>query len=234
MLTRSAFILIGVFTVFYMAFVAYRTERSTRRIVRSVAAVAVGSMVLVVPWMIRNYRTWDVWMMESKIGVNLNTGFHDLADGTPDGEAFAPVVRQDETLRALNEVERDRVHRDTALAWIRTHPAQTLALMAKKAALFWNPVPRQGEGLLFFVALTWSSALIGATLFGLVLSLRTFPTQLYLYGALVMYIVPHLLAYVMTRYRIPVEGLFAVFAAQAVAAVTTRLGWHNRTRHIAP
>ena len=96
--------------------------------------------------------------------------------------------------------------------------------------MFCNPVPRQGQGALFFVALAWSLSLISATVLGLIISLRTFPRQLYLYGVLAMYIVPHLFAYVATRYRIPAEGLLAVFAAQGIAAVGAMLGLHNRWR----
>jgi 4-amino-4-deoxy-L-arabinose transferase-like glycosyltransferase len=230
MLTHSAFSWIALFTLLYMAFVAYRAGKSTRQIAGWIGAVAMGSMILVGPWLLRNHRIWDVWMVESKAGLNLNTGFHDLADGSADGEAFASIVRQDETLRALNEVERDQVHRTSALTWMRAHPAQSAALMGKKALMFWNPVPRQSGGALFFVALAWSVALMSATVMGLIVSLRTVPRQHYLYGVLAMYIAPFLFAYVTTRSRIPVEALFAVFAAQGLAAVSATLGWDIRSK----
>lgn len=229
-LTHSAFAPIALFTLLYLAIIARRAHWPARQIAAWVGAVAVGSMMLVGPWLLRNHRVWDVWLLDSKFGLNLNIGFHDLADGSADGDAFAAIVQQDETLRALDEVERDRAHRATALTWMREHPARTAGLMAKKAMVFWNPVPRQGRGVLFFVALAWSVALISATVLGLIVSLRAFPQQLYLYGVIVMYIIPHLLAYVSTRHRIPLEGLFAILAAQGVAAVGTMLGLHNRWR----
>ena len=215
-LTRSAFSPIALITLLYMARIAHRATKSPWRAAGWVSAVAVGCLLLVGPWLLRNHRLWDQWMLESKIGLNLNSGFHDLADASPSRESFAPILRQDESLRALNEVQRDRVHKATALAWMKDHPLRTAWLMAKKAVMFWNPLPGQGEGILFFVALGWSLALISGTLSGLLIGLRDFDRLKYLYGVLAMYIVPHLLAYVTTRYRIPLEGLFAIFAAHGV------------------
>ena len=84
MLTRSAFGPIGAVTVLYIGLVAWRTTKRGSEALVWAGAVVVGCSLIVGPWLVRNHRLFGVWMLESKIGLNLNTGFHDLADGTAD------------------------------------------------------------------------------------------------------------------------------------------------------
>jgi 4-amino-4-deoxy-L-arabinose transferase-like glycosyltransferase len=109
------------------------------------AAVFVAIAVLsIAPWTIRNYRVYGRWIVvASEGGVTFWTGNHPLARGDGDLAANPELKRADLAFRQahseLTPEQLEPVYYRDALGWIRAHPVQWMALVARKA--FYTVVP---------------------------------------------------------------------------------------------
>jgi len=115
---------------------------------------AVAVILSVAPAVIRNYRvSGDFVLITANLGINLYIGNSEVADGCvvddlPGLGRFATcfdyrsVVRsvQRQTGRPLSDSEVSRYFAGKALRYIADHPLHTLALMGRKALLFWGPM----------------------------------------------------------------------------------------------
>jgi 4-amino-4-deoxy-L-arabinose transferase-like glycosyltransferase len=114
-----------------------------RRRASVVVALALGSLLLVLPWTIRNAVREGRFMIAADGGVTFWTGNHPLAIGEGD-MAANPAIKLDRTaLRArhpgLAETAMEPIYYREALAWMREHPIDWLVLEARKA--FYLVVP---------------------------------------------------------------------------------------------
>ena len=109
------------------------------------AVVAVLAFAAVVaPWTIRNLRVYDRFVLiASEGGVTFWTGNHPLARGEGDLAANPALKLADLAFRAAHPGASaealEPVYYSAALAWIRAHPADWVALEARK--LFYLVVP---------------------------------------------------------------------------------------------
>jgi hypothetical protein len=115
-----------------------------RRRYAVLAAVALGSLVVMTPWTIRNAAVHGRFVMvASEGGVTFWTGNHPRAIGEGDLNANPHLKREAQALRAahphLSEEEMEPIYYREALAWIASHPFEWLALEARKA--FYLVVP---------------------------------------------------------------------------------------------
>lgn len=111
---------------------------------RLVAALAVGSLIVVAPWTARNYTHYGRFVLvASEGGVTFWTGNNALARGDGDLAANPDMKRAQQALRAqypsLSEEAMEPVYYRESLAWIRSNPADWLVLEARK--LFYLIVP---------------------------------------------------------------------------------------------
>jgi hypothetical protein len=98
----------------------------------------------ILPWTLRNHRVYGRWIaIASEGGVTFWTGNHPLARGDGDLAANPDLKRAEIAFRAahpgLTPEQLEPVYYRDALAWIRGHPADWLALVARKA--FFTIVP---------------------------------------------------------------------------------------------
>ena len=111
---------------------------------RAVAGLALGLLLVLTPWTIRNIAHYGRFVLVTSDGdVTFWTGNNALATGEGD-MAANPVLRiESMRLRAmhpdLNEEQMEPVYYRAALNWIRANPGDWLILLAKKA--FYLVVP---------------------------------------------------------------------------------------------
>ena len=109
-----------------------------------VAALAVGSLLVIAPWSARNYVHYGRFVLvASNGGVNFWTGNNALALGEGDLAANPNIKRAQLALRAahpgLSEEEMEPIYYREAFAWILANPGDWLLLEARK--FFYLVVP---------------------------------------------------------------------------------------------
>lgn len=109
---------------------------------KTILVALATSILLVVPWMIRNYHTFGEFALTSNGGMNLLIGNHESANG-----AYNIAFDQKPFQNARSEFEADRIARDQALRYVVNEPDALPLLAVKKLAHFF-----ESEGSL----LVWS------------------------------------------------------------------------------
>jgi hypothetical protein len=96
------------------------------------AAVLIAAMIAVVaPWTLRNYA-----VLHHFVPVSDNGGITLWVGNNPDASGqFVPVPNR---LAQLPELDRARIGRAEAVAWMRAHPARVAELALRKQVLFWG------------------------------------------------------------------------------------------------
>ena len=192
---------------------------------------ALGSLLVVTPWTIRNVQEYDrVLLVASEGGITFWTGNHPLAIGEGDMAANPEIKRANQEWLArhpgLTPEQLEPIYYREAISHIVAHPVRWLGLLARKFFFLWVPI---GPSYTLHSALyLWASVLS----YGVVLPFavagviwvgraKRAPTSLSLMAASV--IVTSLVFFPQERFRIPVlDPTFIVFAAAWVAA---RTGW---------
>jgi 4-amino-4-deoxy-L-arabinose transferase-like glycosyltransferase len=110
----------------------------------AIAGVAIGLMLVLGPWTVRNYLHHGRFVLvASDGGVTFWTGNNSLATGEGDMAANPQLKLVNQTLRAhhptLSEEELEPIYYRESFWWIRTHPLDWLWLMVKK--VFYLIVP---------------------------------------------------------------------------------------------
>ena len=143
-LTGAAILIRPAMLFFVPLAAAWLWALPRRRAARAAAVFVAVAVCSLLPWTIRNYRTYGRWVLvASEGGVTFWTGNHPLATGEGD-LAANPALKQAEiefrrahpgmTAEALEPL----YYRD-ALAWMRANPGAWLVLEARK--LFFTVVP---------------------------------------------------------------------------------------------
>jgi 4-amino-4-deoxy-L-arabinose transferase-like glycosyltransferase len=107
-------------------------------------ALTVGLLVVVGPWTARNYAHHGrLVFVASEGGVTFWTGNHPLATGDGDMAANMAIKLDNQRLRAehagISEEDLEPIYYREAIAWIRAHPLDWIALEFRK--LFYLVVP---------------------------------------------------------------------------------------------
>ena len=210
-LTRAVFVPIALVTLMFIGAAYYRKYSALVPTARMVGLLTLLTMVCVSPWFIRNYIVWHSFVSETNIGENLLLGYNDLATG---GIEYSRVWEIDRALApyGYNEVERDRIFKQEAFKWIRSHPARAIGLFIKKQLLFWSPMPTIVKGYKKYLGAVWGSIFLILTLIGLIRTRGKLFGHRYVLAVIVAYSLVHSIAIAITRYRIPLEAVLAVYA----------------------
>jgi hypothetical protein len=186
------------------------------------ALVALGTVLALIPWTVRNYHTFDaVFFVRSNFGLELRVGNHAGAHADIDiSQARVPLrhPRTDETeaakLRAMGEIAYMRKARAEAVQWIRENPGDFLQLTFARIAYFWLG-PLHDPFMAFWTTLLTGLAVIGAWhALPRMRDPQRVVTLIPLAGFPLVY---YVMAY-MPRYRIPIEWILLLLAGAAVWA----------------
>jgi 4-amino-4-deoxy-L-arabinose transferase-like glycosyltransferase len=228
-LTRSSIILYLPLAALLMLYALGR-----RRGVMAVLLCGLAFAVTVSPWVVRNYRVHDEFvLMPTKGGLNLwmrnhpdvvRQEFLEAGLGFPDGLA----ARLEKTelleypdLEGLSEVERNQLITRRAVSFISANPRYFASLCVRRFVWLMSVTGSRSRGMLYLV--------VGLLSYGLVLPLAASGAYLAwrrrIRGALVpvslvLYTIGlHTLFHGGIRYRLPVDPLMGILAAYAVAAL---------------
>jgi hypothetical protein len=212
---------IAASVLFLLAFALRYLLRTNRRSLLAAGLPLLVLMLMLVPWMARNYVVLGALVpLTTSSGSNLYGGNNPHADGGyVSGEPYV--------LPHLSEVASDRVLTGRALDWIKDNPLAFAQLLPLKVArLFWPlalgttrslsvPAPLFA-GILVFTLLFYALVLYGA---GRLLLARRY-WELFLATAVPLTLVlSTLLTFGAARFLLPALPLFAVLASLAAEAV---------------
>jgi hypothetical protein len=217
-LTHAVLVSSVVVSLIFIWYASYRRRSAFWRSMKEVGFVVVLTSVVVSPWFIRNYLLWDQPIYSTAGGQSLIFGFNERAHGGFDDGVFSRL-RLSLSATGFNELERDRIYRQEALKWIRSHPWRSLYLSIKKQVLFWSPVPAYVTGYQKLAGGLWGFTLLGLTVIGLVRARGESFSQKYVISVIVLYPLIYSIAIALTRYRLPLEGVLAVFAGFGVESL---------------
>ncbi|MBM4441154.1 MAG: glycosyltransferase family 39 protein [Candidatus Rokubacteria bacterium] len=207
---------------------------------RALAIGIVTAAVVVAPWVVRNYRALDAFVLtRTNVGYVFWLGNHPGTTGgagdpsDPQGNqslfALAPPALY-ARVTAAGEIEQNRILMAEALAYVRAEPAAFVGRYVRKLAYFWTFPPYGGKryaGWQVTVYLAFYAALALAALAGLWRAWRH-PVPGQGPGLAVAVLLPVTVAatqalfYIEGRHRLAIEALLAVPAGYAVAALRER------------
>jgi hypothetical protein len=184
-------------------------------------------LLLILPWIIRNYRIWGEIVTRTNLGIALQTSNNDCAEPSLVQElqngCFSDMhpesnATQAALLKRMGEPAYDRLSRDQALAWMRSHPRRLLRLTLGRIARFWFPVPTPPRRATHLI---WIITVLSIPGFLLMLY-RRLPTAA-LFAAI--FLLFPLLYYVVVseeRYRLPILWLSCLTAGYLLTAIPIR------------
>jgi 4-amino-4-deoxy-L-arabinose transferase-like glycosyltransferase len=124
-LTQPAFLMLaGVFLIYELL-----RESGSQGAVRRLALLAIGTVLVVSPWTLRNYRASGEFVL-----VSANGGQTLWVANNP--QATGGFVSVDDDRGRLDEITYDRLAFRRAVSWIRDNPGRFLALALRKQILF--------------------------------------------------------------------------------------------------
>jgi 4-amino-4-deoxy-L-arabinose transferase-like glycosyltransferase len=222
-LTRAMFISIALVTFFFVAYAYYCKFKGYVAPVRVVSALVLLTGVFVSPWFIRNYFVWHTFVYQTNAGQNLVMGFNDRATGNNDDDSRLLELDLAMAPYGYNEIERNQIYKQYAIAWIQAHPGRAIYLAVRKQLLFWSPVPATVRGYQKLIGGVWGSVFLAFTLIGLITMRNRSLANKYLLALVVVYSLFHSIPMAITRYRVPLEGVLTLFAGYGLSLFLTTL-----------
>jgi hypothetical protein len=198
--------------------------------------LAVTIVLCLLPWAIRNHRTFDKWIWtRSNFGLEfwLSNGpgrTYDLPSNIGYGQhavAEHPFFSPEEAARvaAAGEVRYNQDRLDETLDWVRENPADFLLLTAQRFLAFWFP-PRGSPLIVAGKAVLTVLAFLGLWL---LFRIQPLVAALFLLTWLTFPVVYYVIQW-SSRYRVPMDWQLIVSAAVAIAALWTRMLLKHRVQ----
>lgn len=186
---------------------------------RTAAIVAAVSVLVLVPWAIRNQRqTGEFTFATLSGGMSLYEGTYPGADGGP----AIDKIDWPAELDGMGEAEKDAALYDAAVGFILDDPLRILRLAAVKLVRFWSIFPNFSEyrrPLVMAVSAAWMIPVMVLTAAGLVMQRRRLRTAGVLLVPAVWFSALHSIFVGSIRYRAPVMPLLVIFAGAAAARI---------------
>jgi len=168
------------------------------------------------PWGLRNRRELGemVWL-RSDLGFELWQAYHDHAGyGALDSNNLlgpASNVQSAEQVRILGEIRYNRMLKEDAVQWIRSHPARAAQLFLGHVFYFWFP-----PGQTPLIRLLRASLTLAAFAGLLLLLLDGAPAVYILAAVWVFFPLIYYVVYWSSRYRYPMEWTLLIAASSAI------------------
>lgn len=202
-----------------LAFASTRTWR----------AVAIGfamTIVVLLPWAIRNHQKLGAWVfLTSNGGFTMYDGFNPAATGASN-QSFVVGELHDELVRQPNEIERSHVLSNRAMQFIRENRARVASLTLAKIARTWSPIPLSSEygsdRNIVVIAAAYTIPLFLLVVAGLWIAPLPRAAKVMLMLPAVYFTAVHALSVGSLRYRIPADVTMSVIAAAAMSSLFVR------------
>ena len=249
-LTRPNMFMVFLLVMALIVVGGLRTRKGWRAWLLPALGLAIGTYVVLIPWMIRNERRFGAPVITTNLYYNFFRGTFDLVEGIPQGTSIFDIFRDHHVLYeaeiedvgvkrlSLGELQSERNAREAALSIIRADPRGWLWQRIRNAAYLWlnlqwdSDILHTGPIVLFAaisVTLTYYVLLVGALVGSLSLwhspwesRQRVFVAVAWTYMAAAT---PTILTFVGKRYRVSmIDPYLALLACAGLA------GWLRRWR----
>ena len=215
------------FTLCYPVWVAYSwfiQRESARKLLRHVALVLLGFVIVILPWTVRNYLAFgELFYLRGNLPLELWSGNGSWSDGYADakgGNKPHPVFHEAEMRRMteLGEYEYFKACKRDVGRWWQQDKARFFRLTLRRIQWFWFGrynfnMSRMGLLVKFLgVAVPTIAAIVGA----LVVVWRK-REGLILIGTLAVFPLAYYATQIMVRYRLPIEPVILLLAAVGLA-----------------
>jgi hypothetical protein len=202
-----------------------------RRVLGGAAVICAISLLLVAPWMLRNYYALGGFVpLRSNFGLELSFGNNPEATGSSNVDWSDPDMSNKmrhphpngaecRRLGEIGELAYMKQRQAEAVSWIRANPGRFLALTAARFRMFWFPGPEMFNSISVstvtkMIAFGGISALM---FFGLARRLwQRDWSALLLAAAILGTSLIYMITHVELRYRLPAHALSALVAADTV------------------
>jgi len=229
-LTRST---IGLFLPLAIIWLLYRNSCPKKKIISGGFIILLTSFLIILPWMIRNYMVHrQVVFMQTTTGEVFWRGNNTNASGSAykiDGRTVLGSSSPEflKKLYSLDEMEQNKLFREEAFNFIKSHPFKAISLFVKKNYYFWWFSLQSGMEypklyLLIYKALYSIVILFG--ILGIIFALSSKIDNIRENTLLMLFLFLSIsfaqsLFYVEGRHRWAIEPMLLIFTANGIASI---------------
>ncbi|HXV80785.1 MAG TPA: glycosyltransferase family 39 protein [Candidatus Binatia bacterium] len=126
---------------FFVGWLYYRLSRQGVALPRAISACAVGFLLILTPWLVRNYLTFGEFVfVKGNFGMELHLGNHEGSSGLSGGRLLHPAGNDGEfeRFRQMGELSYVKESKRQALDFIATHPGTFIWLTLRRVVYFWT------------------------------------------------------------------------------------------------
>lgn len=209
-----------------LAGTAWTAYAKWRRVFAVLLAAACLYAAFLSPWWIRNATLLGTFVpFTTSSAQNLYLGNNpNNRDG---GIDWARDVEPEVAARLFampNEVERQQAFSKTATDYIKAHPAAFIEAAARKFLRFWNVIPnaREFRGIYAVISALTFGPIMALALIGAIRLRRQWRLLAPFFVIIGYFTLVHIVTIASLRYRLPIEPLLIVLAAEPLAAIARR------------
>ena len=213
---------------FLVGWLYYRVSRQGVALPRAISASAVGFLLILTPWLVRNYLTFGEFVfVKGNFGMELRLGNYEGSSGLSGGRLLHPAGNDNEfeRFRQMGELSYSNESKRQALDFIAAHPGTFIWLTVKRVWYFWTGnsqllqiFPLSGRFAAARYILFTSVSVLAFV--GLFLAFRNGNPAVPLF-AIILIVFP--LVYYVThptpRYRHPIEPAMVLLAVYAITQI---------------
>jgi 4-amino-4-deoxy-L-arabinose transferase-like glycosyltransferase len=176
-----------------------------------------AAALTILPWTVRNYRTYDKFVLVNLSGAALfqhnNPATLEIERKTRELQEVKWETTEALEIAKLPPLEADKVYRERALRFMKDNPGTVLALMRMRFSHFWSLYPISHSRAQQLAALLTSGLYIPLALASIFLAGAYWRKTFLLWATVFSYNAVHLVFTTTLRYRIPLDPFFMIFAA---------------------
>jgi len=211
---------------FFLGWLVWEARKVASPWVKPIAAALLVFTIALVPWTIRNYRVFGKFIvLRSNFGLELWLGNNpDVTDTSAEWQHPNTNVAEGEKYKRMGEIAYMAEKEHEAIAYMRTHPSETLNFMFHRFVSHWlafsdSPADVWENGTVYSRSfLILNSLLSVLCLLGALYAHRSGDPEAFLY-AMVLLVFPLVfyLTHASMRYRFPIDPIMLILAVSAVA-----------------
>jgi hypothetical protein len=224
----SPVVLVGVLLALLGEALACRCRARAFRLALGGSVLLGATALAISPWIYRNYVCFSALVpIRSNFGIEFAVGNHPSnRDGSTydSGMDFHPSLNavEREKLKAVGEVNYNRMKLHETWAWVQVHPARFAELTVRRLVLFWFPYGDAAWGPQSFIPVPMKSAWLGTVTvlaFGGMawLFAAGHPYRWLIAGIFIGPSLPYLVTHVFLRYRYPLLWLTFLLGCECIA-----------------
>ena len=216
---------------FFVGWLSYRLRRQGIALPRAISACAVGFLLILTPWLVRNYLTFGEFVfVKGNFGMELRLGNFEGSSGLSGGRLLHPAGNDGEfeRFRQMGELSYSKESKRQALDFIAAHPGTFIWLTVKRVWYFWTGnsqllqiFPLSGR---FVAARYILFTLVSLLAFvGVFLAFRNRNPAVPLFAiSLIVFPLVYYVTHPTPRYRHPIEPVIVLLAVYAITELLSK------------